>query len=68
MKKKYLLCTFISGILLLFSTYAFGQPVITFTELSHDFGDVDQGEELEYTFTFTNTGTEVLVIEKVTSS
>lgn len=40
-------------------------PVITFTEKSHDFGDIKQGEKVEYVFKFQNTGTQPLVISDV---
>ncbi len=44
------------------------QPVIVFEEESYDFGEAVQSETLEHTFVFKNTGTETLVIQKVTSS
>ncbi len=40
-------------------------PYITFEETSHDFGDIYQGDKVEYTFTFENTGTEPLIITNV---
>ncbi|HEY0655586.1 MAG TPA: DUF1573 domain-containing protein [Chryseosolibacter sp.] len=40
-------------------------PVITFEKKSHDFGDIIQGEKVEYVFTFSNTGTEPLIITNV---
>jgi hypothetical protein len=40
-------------------------PVITFAEKSHDFGDIAQGEKIEYVFKFQNTGTQPLVISDV---
>jgi hypothetical protein len=40
-------------------------PVITWEKLSHDFGDIVQGEKIEHTFKFTNTGTSALVITNV---
>jgi hypothetical protein len=40
-------------------------PVITFEKKSHDFGDITQGEKVEYVFSFSNTGTEPLVITNV---
>jgi hypothetical protein len=40
-------------------------PVITFEKKSHDFGDIEQGEKVEHTFTFSNTGTEPLIITNV---
>lgn len=41
---------------------------ILFTETSHDFGKVEQGTLLEYSFFFTNEGNNSLVIEKVQPS
>lgn len=40
-------------------------PVITWESATHDFGDITQGEKVEHTFTFSNTGTEPLVITNV---
>ena len=40
-------------------------PKIKFEELDRDFGMTVQNEKLKHTFTFKNTGTDVLVIEKV---
>lgn len=40
-------------------------PVITFEKKSHDFGDINQGDKVEETFKFTNTGTEPLLITNV---
>lgn len=40
-------------------------PVITFEKKSHDFGDIYQGDKVEETFKFTNTGNEPLVITNV---
>lgn len=39
--------------------------VITWERPTHDFGDITQGEKVEHTFKFTNTGTEPLVITNV---
>lgn len=39
--------------------------VITWERPTYDFGDVVQGEKVEHTFKFTNTGTEPLVITNV---
>jgi len=41
---------------------------IVFAEESHDFGIVEQGPILEYSFRFTNDGDKPLVIEKVQPS
>ena len=41
---------------------------IKFDEMSHDFGDVNQDSENHYVFTFTNTGTNPLVIENARGS
>lgn len=40
-------------------------PEITFAEKSHDFGKINQGDVVEYTFKFKNTGTAPLVISNV---
>lgn len=45
-----------------------GMPAITFAEMSHDFGEVIQGEKVEYDFKFTNTGDRDLLITDATSS
>jgi hypothetical protein len=47
---------------------AYGSPSIEFVREAHDFGYVAQGEQLEYTFEFTNRGTNELVIKKLESS
>ena len=39
--------------------------VISFEKKSHDFGDIFQGDKVEETFKFTNTGTEPLIITNV---
>ena len=43
-------------------------PEVTFDETEHDFGTIDQGTNVEHTFTFTNTGEAPLVITNATSS
>jgi Protein of unknown function (DUF1573) len=40
-------------------------PVITFAKKTHDFGDIIQGDKVEQTFYFTNTGNEPLIITNV---
>ncbi len=40
-------------------------PVISWEKLSHEFGDIVQGEKIEHTFKFKNTGTAALVITNV---
>jgi hypothetical protein len=68
--KKYLFLIVLAG----FVAQAFGQqttakkvsgPVITFEKKTHDFGDMVQGDKVEETFKFTNTGTEPLIITNV---
>ena len=39
--------------------------VITFEESSYDFGDIAQGDKVEHTFKFTNTGKTPLVLSNV---
>ena len=40
-------------------------PRITFEESTFDFGDIHQGDKVEHTFVFENTGTEPLIITNV---
>lgn len=40
-------------------------PQITFAENSHDFGDIEQGEKVNYVFKFENSGTEPLILSNV---
>jgi len=40
-------------------------PVITFEKKTHEFGDIMQGDKVEETFKFTNTGNEPLIITNV---
>src|SRR5687767_7841434 len=40
-------------------------PVITWDKKTHDFGDIYQGDKVEHTFYFTNTGNEPLIITNV---
>lgn len=68
--KKY----FFLFVLLGFAVQGFAQaissakangPVITFDKKVHDFGDIFQGDKVEETFHFTNTGNEPLIITNV---
>jgi hypothetical protein len=69
--KKYLFLVVVLG----FAFQAFAQeaqttekkdgPVITWDKKSHDFGDIVQGDKVETTYYFTNTGTEPLIITNV---
>lgn len=43
-------------------------PIFKFDELSHDFGDIKQGEQVSYTFKFKNVGKSPLVITKAKAS
>jgi len=54
--------------LLLVPALAYAAPSIKFAEGSHDFGKVKEGEKVEHTFEFSNSGTEELRIEKVGTS
>jgi hypothetical protein len=40
-------------------------PVIAWEKSAHDFGDVVQGDKVEFTFKFKNTGNEALIITNV---
>lgn len=40
-------------------------PIITFEKKTFDFGDIIQGDKVEHTFAFSNTGNEPLIITNV---
>jgi hypothetical protein len=52
----------------LFPTLAWSDPSIEFQTEKYDFGFVKQGEQLEFNFEFTNTGTDILKIEDIKTS
>lgn len=54
--------------LLLFPVVSYSQPLILFDTDRYDFGTINVGEMIEYTFEFTNAGDEELVIEKLIPS
>ncbi|MFD1143803.1 DUF1573 domain-containing protein [Larkinella insperata] len=65
MKKAFSLIV----VFLAFATVSFAQKgVIKFTKESHDFGKVPQGTPVTYTFEFTNTGTDPVVISSAQPS
>jgi hypothetical protein len=43
-------------------------PVMSFVETEYDFGSVNEGEIVDYTFKFTNTGKQPLIISKATAT
>ena len=69
--KKYLFLVVVLG----FAFHAFAQesqttekkdgPVLTWDKKTHDFGDITQGDKVETTYFFTNTGNEPLLITNV---
>ena len=65
--KKYLFLVLVLG--LGFSAFAQEEkvdgPIITWEKKTHDFGDIYQGDKVEHTFYFTNTGNEPLIITNV---
>jgi uncharacterized cupredoxin-like copper-binding protein len=58
----------IQGNILLASENSGAVPTIYFSETQHDFGKVNEGEKVNYTFTFINKGTSELIIKDVKSS
>lgn len=50
------------------ATLSYANPSIEFVSETYDFGHVIPGEQVEYTFEFTNVGTEELIIERIESS
>jgi len=71
MKKVLLFTLFlVSGILSIAQTTTTTQtgPVIKLEETSHDFGDIYQGEKVNYVFTLTNIGNQPLVLSEVVTT
>ncbi len=54
--------------MLLIPSVVYGAASIKFPAESHDFGKVNEGDQLEFSFEFENTGTDDLVIQKVHAS
>ncbi len=69
--RKYLFFLCVLG----FAAHSFAQdkkaveqkngPAITWEKKTHDFGNIVQGDKVEHTFYFTNTGNEPLIITNV---
>jgi len=55
-------------LVVLFPGLVYAEPSIRFESELHDFGTVTQGDLLEFAFEFTNTGTEELLIKRLTAS
>lgn len=62
-------------LLVILSVVCFGQkaektegPLLVFDNVEHDFGKVQQNQKLEYSFHFTNEGTDTLRVLRVKSS
>ncbi len=60
--------TIILALLLILPALAYAEPSIQFESQTHDFGEVQQGVQLEHTFEFENAGTEDLIIKQVAPS
>jgi hypothetical protein len=56
------------AILLIFPAVSYAQPSITFEAVQHDFGTIEKGDILEYTFEFSNSGDQDLIIQKLVAS
>jgi len=67
MKRTYLLLFLFCSFVIINSSSAqvSDGPVATFNETSHNFGDLTQGDKLNHTFEFTNTGDQPIVISNV---
>lgn len=69
-----LLCyTFCMGRIILIMIFllpavAYAAPSVKFETVTHDFGKVNEGDKLEFSFQFENSGTDDLVIEKLQTS
>ncbi|NME72199.1 DUF1573 domain-containing protein [Flammeovirga aprica] len=66
--KKLVLALFLGLIGIVASAQDTAGPVITFEEKTYEFGDIHQGDVVEHTFKFSNTGDTPLVITNVTTT
>lgn len=55
---------FYCSVFLLLSTLATAQPRLTITETKKNFGEVSKGYVVRSTYSFTNTGTEPLILDE----
>jgi hypothetical protein len=55
-------------LVLLLPALAYAEPAIKFDAEQHDFGQVKQGDLLEFAFQFSNGGTDDLSIKRITGS
>jgi len=55
-------------LLLFLPAISFAQPAITFDKEQQDFGTIPKSDSLDYTFEFTNSGSEDLIIDRVVPS
>lgn len=55
-------------LLMMTTVPAWSAPQVTAEAMSHDFGEIIQGDKVDFTFRFRNTGDELLVIDSVHSS
>ncbi len=58
---------FIIALMLSIPSLAWGAPAIVFQAETHDFGVVRQGEQLQFTFEFSNDGTDELTVSQITT-
>ena len=66
MKRIFLLTVIIAiAATVLAQTNKANGPAITWEKSSFDFGDIVQGEKVEHTFKFTNTGNQPLIITNI---
>ncbi len=55
-------------LMLLVPSVAFAAPSIKFSSDVHDFGKVSEGDQLEFSFEFENTGSGDLIIQRLQAS
>ena len=65
MKKFSLLLVLFSISLISLAQDKQSGPVISWEKGTHDFGDIHQGDKVDHTYVFTNTGNEPLIITNV---